>query len=201
MPHARGNAETARTMLAHLLGYLAKHPLRRAYYFSALVDPSSYREICAYAPRMWPTPWKELPPDARELMDTLITDLNLDREVAQRHPYPLVHVGWRTRAPGSGRTDESSRRDDPTTFFHHANPDHRDGTGLVTVVALRKRDAAIAATRFTRRTLHHTRVTIPWNRIPHLGLALAFRISQALPAATRPRLTRGATHSKGQARY
>lgn len=151
LPEFRGDGSTARSMILYWTQHLACHPLRHVYYFGTLVDPSSYRGFCAYALHMSPDPHGEAPTRVRELVDWLIAEFDL--KLVRSDPYPLVEVGWRTRESTDSAVGDSGHEDSAAAFFCAVNPCYRQGVGLPTVVALRKRDVLLAAGLYAFRAL------------------------------------------------
>lgn len=104
---------------------------RAPWYLGTFVHPSAYVALGRLV--------DVLPRSGHPLPSDLLSELETAAELRTEGLVPgLAHVGWKTREQGTHRR---ARESDLARFFTYANPDYRDGVGLV------------VAHRFTLRSL------------------------------------------------
>lgn len=143
LPEYRGKQSVLGFYLSELGGYVLRNPHRRAFFFTPVVDISSYRVLTRHAQEMYPEPGRPVPADVMELMLRLGARYNL-AAIKGEHPLvrqrPLWVRGSQGRPGAKGDVFEQ--------FFQELNPRSDEGLCVMTLAPISNGQVTFAAARY-----------------------------------------------------
>jgi hypothetical protein len=163
LPEYRRGQRAATDWLRCVLGYIARNPERRTFFFTPVVHLSSFRAIAKHAPVMYPSPRGDVPAEIVALMRRLADRFRCD-QVEGEHPLVCNRAVWVRDLPAAG----SAPDDEITRLYRRLNPHPERGNCLLILVPLTPLNMAGATLKYANVRLKRWwgRTVEPWLRNP-----------------------------------